>query len=110
MNDDEITTLQDEDEWDFESAERQRAPRGRRAIVSVGFRQTDFALVSEAAEKRDQPVSQFIREAALDRARGRDPGVGKQQVWSINVAKVSAHLEAKLLDAMRDHGRLSALR
>src|SRR2546430_1702203 len=69
MNDEDIAKLQDEDEWDFEAAETQQAPRNRRAIVSVGFRPDDFALVAAAARSKDQPVSQFIREAAVNRAR-----------------------------------------
>ncbi len=70
MNDDEIAKLEDEDEWDFATAESRRAPRGNRAVVSVGFRTDDFTLVAEAARNKDQPISQFIREAALDKARG----------------------------------------
>jgi hypothetical protein len=69
MNDEDIAKL-DDDEWDFDAAERQRATRGNRAIVSVGFRSDDFARVAEAAHRNDQPISQFIREAALDRAQG----------------------------------------
>lgn len=70
------TTLQDEDEWDFGAAVRQRPPRGRRAVVSVGFKTEDFSRVAAAARQRDVPVSQFIRQAALDRARRQPTGVG----------------------------------
>jgi len=105
MNDEELARLKDEDEWDFEAAERQRAPRGRRAIVSVGFKPADFALVSEAAERRDRPLSQFIREAAIDRARGHDAEGETRQVRTITIQAGSMHLEAALLDAMRSHGR-----
>ena len=72
MNDEDIARLQDEDEWDFEAADWLRAPDGRRAIVAVGFTIADFTLVSAAAQQRDQKVSQFIRDAALSRARGTD--------------------------------------
>jgi len=70
MNDEDINSLQNDAEWDFEAAERKRAPRGRgnRAIVAVGFQSEEFALVTAAARDRDQPVSQFIRQAALDKA------------------------------------------
>jgi uncharacterized protein (DUF1778 family) len=110
MNDEEIAQLQNDDEWDFESAERQRAPRGHRAVVSVGFKTADFTLVAEAARKRDQPLSQFIREAAVDRARGRDAQVTAVQIRSINIHADYAHLEARLLDAIKSRGRLSSLR
>ena len=70
MDDQGIARLQDEGEWDFDAAERQQPVRGRRTVVSVGFRPREFAQVAEAARKRDQPLSQFIREAAVDRAKG----------------------------------------
>ena len=78
MNED-TTNLQSEEEWDFEAAHRQRAPRGNRAIVSVGFKTEDFAIVVAAARKRDQPVSQFIREAALHHARPRIVEIGDER-------------------------------
>jgi uncharacterized protein (DUF1778 family) len=109
MNDEEIAQLQNYDEWDVEAGERQRAPRGNRAIVSVGFKTADFTLVSEAAEKRDQPLSQFIREAALDRARERDAERLTRRSLAIIVPPMSKHIEASLLEAMQRHRRLSAL-
>jgi hypothetical protein len=101
MNDDEIAKLEDEGEWDFSTAESRRAPRGNRAIVSVGFRTDDFTLVAEAARNKDQPISQFIREAALDRARGRhaeplDPRPGN--VIEIRPPKID---ERWLVDAFK---------
>ena len=110
MNDDEIAQLQNEDEWDFEHAERARAPRSRRAIVSVGFRPTEFAVVAAAAERRDQPVSQFIRQAALDRARGHAAETFIAQPLTIAVSAVPVDVESWMLNALRRHGRMSSLR
>lgn len=110
MNDEEIAQLQDESEWDFESAERVRVPRGNRAVVSVGFKTAEFTLVSAAAERRDQPLSRFIREAALERARRHDDEVTTRHIRSINIEAGSGQIEAALLNALRRHGRLSALR
>jgi hypothetical protein len=109
MNDDEISQLQAEDEWDFETAERQQAPRSRRAVVSVGFRPAEFAVVAAAAETRDQPLSQFIREAALTRAREQDGAGAARQSLSIVVPPMPKQLEASLLEAMQRNRRLSAL-
>jgi hypothetical protein len=109
MSNDQITQLQDEDEWDFETAERQRAPRGRRAIVSVGIRPAEFSIVAAAAEQRDQPLSQFIREAAVDRARERDDGRVTPRSLAIVVPPLPKHIETSLLNAMQRHRRLSAL-
>jgi hypothetical protein len=110
VNDDEIAQLQDESEWDWEAAERVRVPRGNRAVVSVGFKSSDFALVAAAARKRDQPLSQFIREAAVDRARGPDGEGMARQIRTITIQSGSVHLEATLLDTLRSRARLSALR
>lgn len=68
---DELSELQDESQWDFEHAERQRAPAGARAVVSVAFKSPDFALVTAAAREAGQPTSQFIRQAAVAAATGR---------------------------------------
>src|SRR5687768_4079447 len=110
MNDVEIAQLQDAAEWDFESAERVRVPRGNRAVVSVGFKTAEFTLVSAAAEKRDEPLSRFIREAALDRARGHDIERSTQQVRTITIQMGPEQIDAVLLEALRSRGRLSALR
>lgn len=110
MNDDEIAQLQDEDEWDFEAAERQRTPRGRRAVVSVGFKPADFALVAAAAEKRDQPVSQFIREAALGRARERSAQTVVPETITIRMSQSPRQIEALLAESMQRYGRMPSLR
>jgi hypothetical protein len=110
MNDEEIAQLQDESEWDFESAERVRIPRGNRAVVSVGFKTAEFTRVSAAAEKLNQPLSRFIREAALERARGHDAEVATRHIRPINIHTEHKQIEAVLLDALRSRGRLSALR
>jgi hypothetical protein len=108
MNDDEIAQLQDEDEWDFETAERQRAPRGRRTIVSVGFKPAEFSVVAAAAEQHDRPLSQFIREAAIERARERDTERVTRRSLAIIVPPMPKH-EASLFDIMQQYRRLSAL-
>lgn len=69
MNDENMAGLQDEEEWDIETAVRMRSPEGRPAVEAVGITTHDFALVTEAAERRDLSVSQFIREPAFDYAR-----------------------------------------
>jgi uncharacterized protein (DUF1778 family) len=69
MNDESLKQLQDDDEWDFESAQTQQPAPNRRAVVSVSFRPDDFTLVAEAARRNNQLISQFIREAALIRVR-----------------------------------------
>jgi uncharacterized protein (DUF1778 family) len=94
MNDDEIAELEDESTWNLESAERQSAPRSaRRAVVSVGFRSEEFVTVADAARAARQPVSQFIRNAALEKAQGQ--GVETRTIVlthaDINVGSILVH-------------------
>lgn len=60
--------LQREDQWDFDAAEA-RGPASRtRAVVSVAFARADFDRVAQYAELQGKRVSEFIREAASERA------------------------------------------
>lgn len=61
--------LQNPDEWDLESAELRGPVRRSRAVVSVSFNAEDFDLVDEAAESTGMKLSEFIRTAAIQRAR-----------------------------------------
>lgn len=100
MSDQAIEDLQREDEWDFEHAERQHAPRGARAVVSVSFKSQDFARVTAAAREGGQPTSQFIREAALARARYQHEasGAGVLAVQRQQVDSTSAIAIKQLID------------
>ena len=70
MNDDDSRALEDPDEWDFEGAECHTPARSGRAVVSVDFSSEDFAAVTEAAHQHGLRMSQFIREAAIEKAAG----------------------------------------
>ncbi len=62
--------LQDESKWDFENAEPlpPQAARKARAIVSVAFPGAAFDCISAAARNANMRLSQFIREAAMEKA------------------------------------------
>ena len=108
MADDETTRFQNDDEWDFESGEVQRPPRSRRSIVSVGFKPDEFQLVAEAARKHDQPVSQFIREAAVQRSRM--PRFESSTFIKLKPAVMTSAInEALERAASVNHGRLRAV-
>ncbi|MHB8574132.1 MAG: hypothetical protein ACYDCQ_02255 [Dehalococcoidia bacterium] len=62
-------SLQDPQNWDWSQAERRPGSGASRAVVSVAFPATDFDLVSEAAERMGVKLSQFIRAAAVEKAR-----------------------------------------
>ncbi len=61
-------TLEQPESWDLEKAERHLPSKGGRAIVSVAFSRDDLRRVAECAEKLGMRTSEFIRQAALEKA------------------------------------------
>ena len=68
MDERELRELQDPNAWDLERAERRPPVKSGRTVVSVAFPRKDFARVAMAAERLGQRISEFIREAALEKA------------------------------------------
>lgn len=68
MSDDELGELQNTENWDFEHVQKGRRTRPQRAIVSVAFSREDFEKVGKCAEQLGKRTSEFIREAALEKA------------------------------------------
>ena len=60
---------EDPEEWDLENAETRPPVANPRAVVSVAFPARDFEVVATAARLAGKKLSEFIREAALARAR-----------------------------------------
>ena len=73
--DEELDDLQNPENWDWDTAERRPGSASARAIVSVAFARQDFDLVSEAAQRSGMKTSEFIRTAALSRAKRRQSTV-----------------------------------
>ena len=65
--------IEDVAAWDWEKAAVGRAKQGRRAVVSVAFSRSDFQLVAQCARHLKAPLSGFIRDAALERAKAQMP-------------------------------------
>jgi len=63
--------LENQENWDYEHLETREPVKAPRVVVSVAFRRQDFEKVSEYAEHLGKKVSEFIREAALEKAVGR---------------------------------------
>ena len=59
------------DSWDWKNAEVLPPVVNPRAVVSVAFPARDFAAVAGMARLTGKKLSEFIREAALARARPR---------------------------------------
>ena len=68
MSEKDMSQLEQADNWDYENAERRPAVKKSRVIVSVAFPRADFERVAEYAERMAKRTSEFIREAALERA------------------------------------------
>jgi hypothetical protein len=66
--------LERPDSWDFENAATHEASKPARAVVSVAFRRDDLRRVSEAAQEEGMKVSEYIRNAAI--AKARQPRAG----------------------------------
>ena len=64
--------LQNEESWDWDAATSMKPGRkaGKRTVVSVAFNHSDFELVSIFAEQAGKKLSEFIREAAVEKATG----------------------------------------
>ena len=60
--------------WDFERPSVREPVKASRVVVSVAFRRDDFASVSAYAEQIGKKVSEFIREAAIEKASGWTSG------------------------------------
>ena len=63
--------LEKSDNWDYERPEVREPVKAPRVVVSVAFRRNDFKQVSEYAERKGKKISEFIREAALEKATGQ---------------------------------------
>jgi hypothetical protein len=62
--------LEKPDMWDFERPEVREPVKASRVVVSVAFRRDNFEQVSRYAERIGQKTSEFIREAAIEKATG----------------------------------------
>lgn len=63
--------LENSDNWDYERPIVREPVKAPRVVVSVAFHRPDFARVSQAAERSGMKTSEFIREAAIEKATGQ---------------------------------------
>lgn len=70
MSDDRDLELEREESWDYEQPEIRGPVRVPRVVVSVAFRRDDFEPVARYAERMGKKISEFIREAAIEKAVG----------------------------------------
>ena len=88
MSKDQDRELEKADTWDFERPEVKEPVKASRVVVSVAFKRDDFTRVSEYARRTGKRTSEFIREAAIDKAAGSgtiiivDIGGSRSQWWT----------------------------
>lgn len=70
-SEEELGQLEDPDQWDWEHVERVMPSKKTGAVVAVRFSQEEFAEVDAGAKRLGEKLTQFIREAALRRARSK---------------------------------------
>lgn len=64
--------LENPESWDYDHLEIREPVKAPRVVVSVSFPHEDFITVSQYAERLGKKTSEFIREAALEKAKPRD--------------------------------------
>ena len=67
MDERELIELENEETWDFDQATVHPPSKTARAVVPVAFGRGDFERVAAYARDRGMKLSEFIRQAALDR-------------------------------------------
>lgn len=74
MNKKHDAELEKLDTWDVDKAEVKQPVKPSRVVFSVAFHRDEFELVSKHAALLSQKTSQFIREAAIQKAlQASDP-------------------------------------
>ena len=68
MDEEELEELQNAGSWEEDGAIAQPAGKAPRAIVSVAFPREDFERVTAQAKLAGMKTSEFIRQAALEKA------------------------------------------
>ena len=66
--------LEGQEVWDFERPEVREPIKAPRVVASVAFRRDDFERVFLYAQRIGKRTSEFIREAAIEKATGSSAG------------------------------------
>jgi hypothetical protein len=61
--------------WDYNNLKINEPVKSPRVVVSVAFPNEDFITVSQYAEGLGKKTSEFIREAALEKAKNKGLGI-----------------------------------
>lgn len=67
MDDRELAELENEENWDYDQSVVHSPSKTARAVIPVAFGPGDFERVAAYARARGMKLSDFIRQAALDK-------------------------------------------
>lgn len=73
MKDRGLRDLENVEQWDLENAEMHAPAKSARVVVSVSFPRSTFDRVAQRAEQLGLRTSEFIREAAIEKAASPEP-------------------------------------
>lgn len=68
MAEGELREFRDQARWDADAGEVHPAATGRHTTVKIRFTSADYQQIALAAERSGQPTTEFVRDAALQRA------------------------------------------
>lgn len=82
-------------DWDYENAEVKPGRKNPSAVYSVRFPKAEISAIRAAAKAAGMTTSEFIREAAREKAEGRSPITHEPQVktGAVNYRDVVASFE-----------------
>ncbi len=103
MSEEHERKLERTETWDFEQPEVKEPVRPSRVVVSVAFRREDFSQVSVYAERLGKRTSEFIREAAIEKATGGGAwtleyggGSSRAQWWPVHMPSFTVAIGSRV--------------
>ena len=85
----ELEELQSPDAWEVGGEVVQPSPKPARAVVSVALPREDFEAVVETAKRLGMKTSEFMRQAAIEKAR---PKTGEARVLAVTGQVFTRHV------------------
>ncbi len=76
--------MENAETWDLENAEVRPPVSGRRSVVSVAFPPADLSRVARAARAKGLKLSEFIREAAIEKASPEGSAAFSQAIFWVD--------------------------
>ncbi len=86
------TELRNPKTWDFERARIVKPATPARVVVSVAMNHADFDIIAKQAEIAGKKLSEYIRDAAVEKAGGKACGMAAIGTGSLGAMWASDHM------------------